>query len=67
MPRPFYEELVKESRLEEMYEIFSKRADATGERTAIRLARFAEAHVYGAAQKRIDELEAALKALKESK
>lgn len=67
MSDPFWRELVKQQRLEEMYEIFRKRADATEKNTAIRLARFAEAHMYNAADRRIVELEDALKSRKESK
>ena len=67
MPSHFYEELVKQSRLEEMYQIFRSREDATEMNTALRLARFAEAHVYNAAEKRISELENVIKSLKRDK
>lgn len=53
-------EHVKQGRLEEMYEIFRKRPEATDKEVAIRLARFAEARVINAAEIRIVELEAAL-------
>lgn len=67
MSDPFWRELVKQDRLEEMYEIFRKRPEATDKEVAIRLARFAEAHIFNAADKRIVELETALKSRKVDK
>lgn len=60
-------EHVKQDRLEEMYEVFRKRPEATGKEVAIRLARFAEARVINAAEIRIVELEAALMSRKVDK
>lgn len=65
--RPFYRELVPQSQLEEMYETFRSRDDATEKNTAIRLARFAEARILNAADDRIVKLEAALKERKVNK
>jgi hypothetical protein len=60
MTEPFWRELVKQDRLEEMYDVFRKRPEATDKEVAIRLARFAEAHIFNAADKRIVELEKCL-------
>lgn len=57
----FWRELTKESALEEMYDLFAKDEQAGAKRIAIRLARFAEAHIFNAADRRIAELEDALK------
>lgn len=57
MSDPFWRDLIKQDRLEEMYEIFRKRPGATDKGTAMQLARFAEAHMYNAADRRIVELE----------
>lgn len=66
MSDPFWKELVKQERLEEMYEVFHQRPDATEKNTAIRLARFAEARMFNAADRRIVELEDELKKAKQS-
>lgn len=56
----FWREHVKQDRLEEMYEIFRKRDDATEKNTAIRLARFAEARMLNTADRHIIESEGVL-------
>lgn len=60
-------EHVKQDRLEEMYETFRKRPEATDKEVALRLARFAEARMRNLLHGRVIELENVLVALKRDK
>lgn len=57
MAEPFWKQLIKQDKLEAQYEVLLKRGTFTDKEIAIHLARFAEAHIFNAADRRIDELE----------
>jgi len=61
MANELWTDLVKQSSLENFYEVLSKDSTATSKEIAFRLARFAEAQIYGAADRRIADLEKRLK------
>lgn len=61
MSDSFWRELINQDRLEEQYEVLLKRGDLSDKKIAMHLARFAEAHIFNAADKRIAELEAKLR------
>lgn len=59
----FWRELIKQSQIEDQYDVLVKRGDMSDREIAIALARFAEAHIFAAANRRITELEAKVKTI----
>lgn len=57
MSEPFWRDLVRQDKLEAQYEVLVNRGTFTDKEIALHLARFAEAHIFNAAQRRVEELE----------
>lgn len=63
-PAPFWKQLTSQDDLDAQHNFLLARSDLTEKQLAMRLARFAEARIYIAAERHIEAIEAALAALK---